>query len=186
MNGNGCAGIDRQRREHREHPLHEPGVEPLHVVGGEFVRLADLDAGLAQQAAQFAPHALLLGQQRLGAELDLGKLLRRRAAVGRHRGDAGLRLADQAGDANGVELVEVGGADRDEAHALQQRMARVLRFLDDAVVEVEPGQLAVDEAVGAVGRDRPRGDCRRCGSGGLGAGQDIRRAVCLGRRLSGG
>ena len=155
-------------------------------VGGEFVRLADLDACLAQQTTQFAPHALLIGQQGLGAELDLGKLLRGSAAVGRHRGDTGLGLTDQASDANGIEFVEVGGADRDEAHTLEQRMTGVLGFLHDAVVEVQPGQFAVDEAVGADGRDRPRGDCRGCGSGGLGAGQDIRRAVCLGRRLSGG
>ncbi len=59
--------VDRQRRQHREHPLHEPGVQPGHVVGGQRVRLAHLDAGVAQQAAQLAPDPLLLGQQRLGA-----------------------------------------------------------------------------------------------------------------------
>ena len=146
--------VDRERRQHREHPLHEPRVEPLHIVGRELLGLAHLDAGLAQQAAQFAPHPLLLGEQRFGAELDLGKLLRRRPPVGRHRGEAGLRLADQSGDADRVELVQVGRADRDEAHAFQQRMARVLGLLDHAVVEVEPGKLAVDEPVGTVRRDR--------------------------------
>ena len=74
--------VDRERRQHREHPLHEPRVEPFHIVGRKFLRLAHLDAGFAQQAAQFAPHPLLLGEQRFGAELDLGKLLRRRPSVG--------------------------------------------------------------------------------------------------------
>ena len=110
-------------------------------------------------------------------DLDLGQLLRRRAAVRRDGGDAGLRLADQAGDAHRVELVEVGRADRDEAQPLQQRMARVLRLLHHAVVEVEPGQFAVDEAVGAVRRDRAAAAAsRRVG------GREGRRAVC--RRMA--
>ena len=43
--------IDRQGREDREHAFHEPGVEPLDVLGGQFVGLADLDACLAQLGA---------------------------------------------------------------------------------------------------------------------------------------
>ena len=62
-----------------------------------------------------------------------------------------LACADQPGDADRVELVEVGGADRDEAQPLQQRMARVLRLLQHTRVEVEPGQFAVDEAAGLSG-----------------------------------
>ncbi len=39
--------VDGERRQHREHPLHEPRVEPLHIVGRQLHRLAHLDAGLA-------------------------------------------------------------------------------------------------------------------------------------------
>ncbi len=113
------------------------------------------------------------------ASLDLRKLLRRRAAVGRDRGDAGLGLADQSGDAHRIELVEVGRADRDEAQPLQQRVARVLRLLDHAVVEVEPGQFAVDEPVRTV---RPDGELigswRR-----IWPIKHIHRAVAAGQRL---
>ena len=62
-------------------------------------------------------------------------------------GDALAHLAGEAGDADHEELVEIGGRDRQEAHALEQRMVRVLRFLEDAAVELQPGELAVDEAV---------------------------------------
>ena len=55
---------------------------------------------------------------------------------------------------DGIELVQVGRADRHEAQTLEQGMTRVLRLLDHAMVEVEPGEFAVDEPVGTVRRDR--------------------------------
>src|SRR5690606_8460594 len=45
------------------------------------------------------------------------------------------------------ELVEVGREDRQEPHALQQRDRGVLGELEHALVEGEPGQLAVEEPV---------------------------------------
>ena len=59
----------------------------------------------------------------------------------------------QARHAHHVELVEVGGGDRQEAQALEQRMALVLGFLEHAPVELEPGQLAVEKAARAEGGD---------------------------------
>ncbi len=50
-----------------------------------------------------------------------------------------------AGDADHEELVEVGDEDGEELHPLQQGQGRVLRELEDAVVEVKPGQLPVGE-----------------------------------------
>ncbi len=179
MNGNGCAGSIASGVSTGNTRSMNQASSQFTSSADSSLRLAHLDAGLAQQAAQFAPDPLLLGEQRLGAELDLGELLRRRAAVGRDRGDAGLGLADQAGDAHRIELVQVGGADRDEAQPFQQRMARVLRLLQHAVVEVEPGQLAVDEAVGAVRRDRGRVGWRPLGR----AVQHVRRTVAARQRL---
>ena len=51
----------------------------------------------------------------------------------------------QSGDADHEELVEVRRGDRGELDALQQRLRRVGRFLEHALVERQPGQLAVDE-----------------------------------------
>ena len=61
--------------------------------------------------------------------------------------DARADLPDEAGDAHHEELVEVVGRDRQEAQLLEQRMVAVLGLLEDAAVELEPGQLAVDEAL---------------------------------------
>ena len=56
-----------------------------------------------------------------------------------------LDLLLEAGHAHLEEFVQVGGHDAEEAHALQQRLARVLRFFQHAAVEGQPAQLAVDE-----------------------------------------
>ena len=74
MNGNGCAGSiasgvsTGKTRSMNQRPASSRRRRD------SSCRLADLDAGLAQQAAQLAPHALLLGQQS-GARSDRGKLL---------------------------------------------------------------------------------------------------------------
>ena len=64
--------------------------------------------------------------------------------------DARVDLVVQAGDANHVVLVEVGRVDRAELDALEQRTRLVLGELQHAVVEVQPGQLAVDVQRGVV------------------------------------
>ena len=76
--------------------------------------------------------------------------------------DAGVDLVVQAGHADHVELVEVRRPDGGELHPLEQRHPRVLGELQHAVVEVHPGQLAVDEQ-GGIGSSQLEGDgrCRR-------------------------
>ena len=58
--------------------------------------------------------------------------------------DPGVDLVVHAGDADHEELVEVGDEDGEELHPLHQRQRLVAGELEDAVVELEPGQLAVD------------------------------------------
>ena len=87
----------------------------------------------------------------LGALADAAPAARGGAARRRdaHR-QAGLAPALQAGDAHHVELVEVAGEDRQELDPLQQRLASVLGQRQHPGVEVQPGQLAVEEAVGVL------------------------------------
>ena len=61
-------------------------------------------------------------------------------------GDAGLGLTDQASDPDRVKFIQVGGADRQKPHPFEQRVPRIFRLLQDAMVEVEPRQFAVDKA----------------------------------------
>src|SRR4029077_213466 len=46
---------------------------------------------------------------------------------------------------------------REELGALEQRVARVRRFLQHARVELEPGELAIQVELGRVGRERALG-----------------------------
>ena len=62
-----------------------------------------------------------------------------------HR-EHGLRLAEQAGDAHLEELVDVRGEDRAELHAFEQRNRVIRCELEDARVEVEQGELAVEQS----------------------------------------
>jgi hypothetical protein len=59
-------------------------------------------------------------------------------------GDVRLYLLLKAADADHEELVEVRLENRQEFQALQERNLTVLRFFQDAAVEFEPAQLAVD------------------------------------------
>ncbi len=72
-----------------------------------------------------------------------GQLLVGGPAVGRAGDLAGLDLLAQAGDPDLEELVEVAGEDGQELDPLEQRVALVARLVQDAGVELEPRQLAV-------------------------------------------
>jgi hypothetical protein len=104
-----------------------------------FGTIAQHDPGVLHLGEQFVPDALLVGDQSTATNRDLGQLLGRRAAVRGGPGDARPRLTDQAGDSNGIELIEVGRADRQEPQPFKQRVPRVLGLLQDAVVEIQPG-----------------------------------------------
>ncbi len=91
------------------------------------------------------PAFLLLGCQLGDRAADAVELLGGRQPVLARRLDAADHLAAQTGHAHHVEFVEIVGRDREEAQALEQRMALVLGLLEHPPVEVEPGQLAVEK-----------------------------------------
>ena len=155
--GKGMRRVDGERGQNRKDAFHEEGVQPRAVGRAERLHLANDQPGMGEFALHAMPGVLLIGDQPTRADVHVGKLLRGRQPVGRERREARLRLTDEAGHTNGIELVEVGATDRDEAQALQQRMVAVLGFLDDAVVEIEPGQLPVDEPRRRVQGDGLRG-----------------------------
>ena len=69
-----------------------------------------------------------------------------RPVAAAHR-QAGLQPALEAGDPDHVELVEVAGEDGQELRPLQQRRPGVLGERQHPGVEVQPGQLPVEETV---------------------------------------
>src|SRR5947208_2672919 len=100
-----------------------------------------------QLVAQTGIHRL---QESVRAPADGVELLGARLAMpGDVRGD---QVADLP-DADHQELVEIVRADAEELHPLEKRHVGILRFTEDAPVELEPTQLAIEE--------RKRTNCRR-------------------------
>ena len=156
--GERAARADGERGQHREDLLGEEAVDALQLARpssrcspppGCPPRRAPDAARAPTGGCGGAPSSRTL----VGDQLDR---LGRREAVVAARVDAGVDLVVQAGDAHHVELVEVGGVDREELDPLQQRDALVLGQLEHALVELQPGQLAVEVEVGRVEVDRRR------------------------------
>ena len=164
--------VDGERRQHREDVEQEMVFEPGGFRAVQARRLDDGDALVGKFAAKLAPAALLLGRQQRHALADLGELFSRGQTVLGGRRDARTRLPIEARNAHHEEFIEIVGGDRQEPQLLEQRMVAVPRFQQDAVVETEPGQLAVDEAVrrlvqvgdvlGRWGIDRTRDGGQAC------------------------
>ena len=58
---------------------------------------------------------------------------------------AGVHEFHRAGDSDLEELVEVGAADREELQSLEDRIPRVPSLVQNASVELDPGQFPVVE-----------------------------------------
>ncbi len=82
--------------------------------------------------------AHLLRQRRAQLLRDRREVFGRRAAVLGAAHDLRLDLLLDRGDANHEELVEIRSVDRDELQPLEQRIARVERLLEHAIVELQP------------------------------------------------
>ena len=122
--GKRMPGIERQRREHRRNLAVEVVRQPLAKViavargiqkrGCRAARVPGRSSSLPAPAL-FHEH----GQRALPHQRDL---LLRRQAVARHGFPIGAQLLVQRGHADHEELVEIGADDREELHALEQRM----------------------------------------------------------------
>ena len=148
----GLPRADREGRQHRVDLAVEAPLELGALLFRALVHLRDRDARLGQLRHEVpAPEARLAGGEREDAVPDFGERRGRRATVRREHRDAGGLEAHEPGDADHEELVEVRGEDRAELDALEQRHRRVLCELEHAGVEIEPGELAIEESLAFLG-----------------------------------
>jgi hypothetical protein len=149
------AGIDSQGREHREDPLLEGLHEELLVVGVELVPAREADPLIGEGRHHLVEEQPLESlHQGLHAHSNLEQLLGRGAAVGRGAPDPGRHLLLEAGHPHLEELIEVLAEDGEELGPLEQRHVAAVGQREHPGVEVEPGQLPVQEPriVGALVR----------------------------------
>ena len=140
-------GADRERRQHRVDVAREHRLEPLQLLRRALLDRHDLDALGGERRPQLAlPELRLPSGQLRDACLDAGERLRGGHAVGGAHGEPCRLLVHQACHAHHEELVEVRREDRAELDALEQRLRLVAREVEHARVELDPRQLAVEEA----------------------------------------
>ena len=107
----------------------------------------------------------MLRDQLPDAVADGVQLLGGRQAVRDCGGATRLVLAPQAGHADLEELVQVGREDREELDALEERVAGVAGLVEDARVELDPRQLAVEDRTLLVARGPASATAGDAGSG---------------------
>ena len=149
----------QQRKNVREKEILEPGLLRLADIGSVNQR----NAGFRERPPQLAPLGLLILDQQQHGFGNAHKLLGGCQAFGAFGADAGAHLRSKAGDAHHEKFVEVVGRDREELQPLQQGIAAIGGFFENAPVEIEPGEFAVDKTVGAGGQRRGDMTLRRYG-----------------------
>jgi hypothetical protein len=97
---------------------------------------------------QFLPQFLLLGHQGICGGNGFGKLLRRGAAVDGQFFDPPLLLAPQTGHAHHEKFVKICARNGQKTKAFQKRVRGIGGFFEDALVEFQPGKLAIEIAAG--------------------------------------
>ncbi len=139
--------IDRQRRQDRKDVQEEMIVQPQPLGLVELGGIDEDDMLGLQIVLQLAPQPDLLLGEFGNPRADQRQLFGRGQAVVRERLDAAAQLAADARDPDHEEFVEVIGRDRDEADPLEQRMGRIGGLQQDAAVELQPRQFAIDETL---------------------------------------
>ncbi len=141
--------IDGERRQNWEQVILEVTRQPVAVLVGQGRGAHDEDILAGEILLQHGERGLLFHLQVVDLLEDLVQLLGRRLAIRAAHQNALADLAFEACHAHHEEFVEIGGRDRQEAHPLQKWMSRVQRFFQDAAIELQPGEFAVDEPRGA-------------------------------------
>ena len=139
----GMCRIDGDRREDRQVTGEKFPIQPRALGRHQLLRFDDDDAHRGHLVLQRRPARLLVIDQDGRETVDLRELLGRGQAVLALLHHVGGDLTVKSGRAHHVELVEVGGGDRQEAQPLKERVAQVLRLLQYPAVELQPGKLAI-------------------------------------------
>ncbi len=162
--GEGVTGVDGEGGQHREDPLLEDLVQVRPVVVVQARPVAEADAVTVEVGHQPVEEgARLPGVQLHHLEPDRPDLCLRSLGVGGGALEPRRELLEAA-HPDLEELVQRPARDGQEARPLQQREALVLGLGQHPRVEVEPGELAVDQDVGDV--ERRQGGLGPVGRGG--------------------
>src|SRR5690606_13943576 len=132
-------------RQHGENLVLEEQLQRLAPVFRKVRVVRDEQVVLVELWNDIVPETPILQfQHRQQALADGRQLLGWRQPVGGRFDDSRRDLLAQAGYANHEKLIEIIGKNRQELHTFQQRQRVIQRFFQDAVVELQHAQLAID------------------------------------------
>jgi hypothetical protein len=145
----GVSGVEAERAE--------DGGELAFEVGGDPSGLSSVPGGASHEADvvlsergddDVVEDAVLVGDEGVSDLPDTGELVLRGEAIGSDLKTFEVELLFDAGDADLEELVEVGAGDAEELEAFEDRRLLVEGEVEDAAIELQPAQLAVDVEFG--------------------------------------
>ena len=152
------AGIDGERRHHGQEPALEVVQEIAGLLGRLLPRADQADPmGFEARDERLDEEPVLLLDEVVDPGGDGQHGLARGEPVGSDRAVARGDLALEPGHPDHVVLVQIRAEDGEELDALEERHRLVLGLLEHPAIELEPGQLAVDER-GVVRRHRVRAE----------------------------
>ena len=138
------ARIEGERRQNGTDLTREVGVKMFANLRRPVLRLAEHDLLGRQKRPQLFPALSEVVQHLHTAAAHRGELLQRVEAVRCDVFDSLPQILLRRRDANHEELVEIRRGNREEFHSFEQRMRRIEGLVEDALIELEPAQLAVD------------------------------------------
>ena len=146
--GEGVPGVDGERGEDGEDLFVEDLPQGLQVCTGQIGVIGDDDARLGELGSDLVDEdpALAL-DERAHALAHLGEGLEHGASVRERLPHPDGELVLQPGHAYLEELVQARGEDGEELRPRQERRLLLVGELEDAVGEVEPRELPVDEPI---------------------------------------
>ena len=139
--------IHGERRQDGKELLVEELVEKALVLGVEVVPVRKPDAGRSEIRDQPRREGdVAFRSELLDALVDLVQPVPNGLVVGAARGNPCLEPHLEASDPDLEELVEVVAEDREELGPFEHGRGASVRDAEDALVEVEPRRLAIEEA----------------------------------------
>lgn len=121
--------------------------------GAEFADFADTDIFVAQRREKsLAPAGILLVHKFVNCGGHARDGFIGRETVGAGLSGAVLGLLQKSSEADFDELVQIIRGYGEKFYALEQRILGVERFFEDALIELQPGDVAIEEKARVIER----------------------------------
>jgi hypothetical protein len=140
------SGIDGDRREQRLYGLCIKGSDVRACGGPQRTHVHHTNRLCNEPGNEIIPPAIVLSfYESVDSSGELDEHFARRAAIRSRIFDAVFDLLQEACDAHFDEFVQIARSDSEKFHALEERILGVARFFQYALVELQPGKMAIQK-----------------------------------------